>query len=73
MTDPQPLTPLKELLTQASALIVKIGEHPDYRIVASEACPLNPNLADAHKAIVYLLWEVAPPSLEVEEIEVNHD
>ncbi|MEH2071624.1 MAG: hypothetical protein V7K47_26300 [Nostoc sp.] len=71
MIDPQPLTPLKELLAQVSALIVNISQHPDYKSLVSKGYQPDLNLADAHTAIVYLLWEVAPPPLD--EIEVNHE
>lgn len=65
------MKPLPELISQVSALIVEISEHPDYQSLSKKGYQPDLNLADAHTAIVYLLWEVAPPPLDNLSVEVN--
>lgn len=67
---------LTELITQASLLISEIDEHPDYQALQAKGYQPDLSIADAQTALVYLIWEVEPPSISVPqifEIEVNHE
>lgn len=63
------MKPLPELLAEASALIVTISEHPDYRSLTKAGHYPSVTLADAHTAIGYILFAVDPPFIDFPDIE----
>ncbi|MDZ8023572.1 MAG: hypothetical protein RMX97_02585 [Nostoc sp. DedQUE11] len=67
---------LTELITQASLLINEISEHPDYKVLLDKGYQPDLTVGDAQTALVYLIWEVEPPSIpvaQVFEVEVSHE
>lgn len=65
------MKPLPELISQVSALIVEISEHPDFQSLVTKGCEAALSLDDAYTAIVYLLREVVLPPLDDLEVEVK--